>query len=140
MIDYRQLVNDLIRDEGMRLKPYVDSVEKTTLGVGRNLSDNGISEAEARLMLDNDITAATKDLNRNIPWWQGLPEPARRGLVNMAFNLGWPRLSKFERMLAALELESFDIAAAEALNSTWARQVGEGRAERIAALFRQSQT
>ncbi len=130
------LVRDLVRDEGMRLKPYTDTVGKVTIGVGRNLDDVGISEAEALAMLDADIDRSMADLDRTLPWLFERPEPVQRALVNMCFNLGWPRLSGFRNMLAALEAGDYDRAAAEALDSRWARQVG-ARAERIAALFRE---
>lgn len=129
-----QLQEDLILDEGIRLKPYRCTAGKLTIGVGRNLDDVGISVSEAHQLLDNDIAAAALSLDRNIGWWGDLPEPARRGLLNMAFNLGWPRLSKFKGMLAALQAGDFNLAAAEALDSQWATQVG-ARATRIAHLF-----
>jgi len=53
----------------------------------------------------------------------------------MCFNLGWPRLSRFEKMLEALKAKDFDTAATEALDSKWADQVGD-RAKRIAEVFR----
>ena len=31
-------------NEGLRSKPYVDTVGKVTIGVGRNLTDRGLSE------------------------------------------------------------------------------------------------
>ncbi len=123
---------DLIRDEGLRLKPYTDTVGKLTIGVGRNLDDVGISDAEARHLLRNDIMAAVRDLDRNIPWWRDLSEGRQRALLNMCFNMGWPTLSAFRKMLAALRTGDYDTAAAEALDSRWARQVGQ-RADRIAA-------
>jgi len=135
-MDRGMLKTELVRDEGMRLKPYTDTVGKVTIGVGRNLDDVGISETEALDMLDADIDRSIEDLERNLPWLFERPEPVQRALVNMCFNLGWPRLSGFRKMLAALEAGDYDTAAAEALDSRWARQVG-ARAERIAALFRE---
>ena len=135
-MDRGMLTTDLVRDEGMRLNPYTDTVGKVTIGVGRNLDDVGISEAEALRMLDADIDRSTAELKRNLPWLFERPEPVQRALVNMCFNLGWPRLSGFRNMLAALEAEDYPRAAAEALDSRWARQVG-ARAGRIAALIRE---
>ncbi len=129
------LMSDLKRDEGLRLKPYRDSVGKLTIGYGRNLDDMGISEDEAEILLGNDISEAIADLDRALPWWRGLPLPLRRGLVNQCFNLGLPRLLTFKRMLRALESRDGALAAKEALDSKWAGQVGE-RAERIATLYR----
>lgn len=133
--DRGALKTDLVRDEGMRLHPYRDTAGKLTVGVGRNLDDVGISETEALAMLDTDIDGAAADLDRNLPWLAGKPEPVRRALVNMCFNMGWPRLATFRRMLTALEMNEFDVAAIEALDSRWANQVGD-RARRIAALIR----
>lgn len=126
---------DLTRDEGVRLKPYLDTVGKLTIGVGRNLDDTGLSSNEVELLLENDIRSAMTELDREIPWWRKRPHSVQRALVNMTFNLGWPRLSGFKKMLVALESRKFDVAAREALDSKWARQVGD-RATRIAALIR----
>lgn len=132
-----KLKEDLERDEGLRLKPYVDTVGKTTIGIGRNLDDIGISEEEARHLLDNDVEWVIEELDRTMPWWLTMPEPAQRALANMAFNMGLPTLKLFRNMLAALQAGDYRKAADEALDSRWARQVGS-RAERIAALYRQA--
>lgn len=132
-----QLKADLIRDEGVRLAPYRDTVGKLTIGVGRNLDDVGISQDEAEFLLLNDMTAAVRELGRNLTWFAVLPEDVQRGLANMAFNMGWPRLSQFKRMFAALEARNYARAADEAMDSKWARQVGV-RADRIAKLFREA--
>ncbi len=133
MID--SVLSDLKRDEGLRLEPYNDSVDKLTIGYGRNLDDVGITEREAEFLLENDLRRSLADLDRALPWWHGLSEASRRGLVNMCFNLGLPRLLTFKKMLAALQAGDGDLAADEALDSKWAGQVGD-RAKRIAALYR----
>lgn len=129
------ITSDLKRDEGLRLKPYYDSVDKQTIGYGRNLDDVGITAREAEILLENDIARAIDDLNRALSWWHSLPEPQQRGLLNMAFNLGLTKLLKFKKMLAALEAGDGNLAALEALDSVWAGQVGD-RAKRIATLYR----
>ena len=48
---------ELIADEGLRLKPYTDTVGKITIGIGRNLTDVGISKEEAYALCDTDILA-----------------------------------------------------------------------------------
>ena len=129
------IMADLQRDEGLRLKPYRDSVGKLTIGFGRNLDDVGITEREAEILLDNDIAKTVADLDRALPWWRDLPPFRQRGLINMAFNLGLPRLLTFKKMLTALEAGDGERAAIEALDSIWAGQV-KGRADRIAYLYR----
>ena len=41
--------------EGLRLKPYVDTAGKLSIGVGRNLDDKGISKTEADFLLADDL-------------------------------------------------------------------------------------
>lgn len=127
---------DLVRDEGIRLKPYRCTAGKLTIGVGRNLDDVGISEDEAYLLLDHDIAACVADLDRALPWWGTLSEARQRALLNMRFNLGLSRLLGFKQMLTALQQGDYQTAAAQALDSQWAKQVGD-RAQRIAALIRE---
>jgi len=53
----------------------------------------------------------------------------------MAFNLGQPRLAGFKKLRAAVLAGDWDLAAAEALDSRWASQIGR-RAVEVAALLR----
>ena len=53
--DMPTLLAELGRDEGRRLKPYLNTVGKTTIGVGRNLTDIGISDGECDLLLEHDV-------------------------------------------------------------------------------------
>lgn len=129
-----QIISDLERDEGVRLKPYLDTVGKTTIGIGRNLTDNGITAAEAKVLLQNDLFRVANELDRVAPWWREMSQVRQNALVNMAFNLGLPRLLTFKKMMVALENGNFEIAWAEAMGSKWAAQVGE-RANRIADSF-----
>ena len=53
----------LKRHEGLKIFPYHCSQNKLTLGIGRNLEDNGISKDEAYYLLNNDIEAVQEQLN-----------------------------------------------------------------------------
>lgn len=126
-----RLQQQLILHEGLKLHPYVDTVGKVTIGIGRNLTDVGITHVEAIYLCDNDIARAVADLERNAPWVAQL-EPARQAvLIDMCFNLGWPRLSLFENTLAAVRRGDY-LAASEGMRaSKWAKQVGHGRSGRL---------
>ncbi len=139
------LHGELTRDEGLRLEVYDDATGKPlrrgdalegnpTVGVGRNLAGKGLSRNEARILLANDVQEFMRDLDINIPWWRDLSGGRQRALANMCFNMGWHRLSGFKRTLAALEAGDWETAATEAMDSTWARQVGD-RAVRISKLI-----
>lgn len=125
----------LQQHEGRRAHVYRDTVGKTTIGVGRNLEDRGLLEDEIDLLLDNDITAAYNDAARIVPGLNTLSEDRQHALIDMVFNLGAAGLLKFRKFLAAVEARDFDRAAAEMLDSKWAKQVGK-RAETLAGMIR----
>ena len=150
MIDvHEQVLIDLKRDEGERLTPYDDATGRPlmkgdalqgniTIGVGVNLSA-GISDDESHLLLSGRLKRIMVELNHEYSWWVKCPEPVQCGILNMAYNVGVPRLGTFKRMLSCLQAGDYDGAAREALESHWANQVGE-RATRIADLFRSCAT
>ena len=129
-----QLRKMLVRHEGLRLKPYQDSVGKWTIGVGRNLDDKGITEAEAMLLLSNDIGDALADAKK-FAWFGQLDSARQDVIVDMIFNLGLPRFSGFRKMIAALEHGNYPEAADQMLDSKWARQVGL-RASELSQMIR----
>lgn len=154
-LDEDQLMKDLDRDEGTKLKAYKCPAGFWTVGTGRNLESLGLRADEeifceatakeliagktitapmARYLLRNDIARCKAELDVHCPWWKDMPEPAQRALCNMAFNLGWTRLSGFRSMLNALKSGLYTAAAAHAKNSAWYTQVGD-RAKRICALY-----
>ncbi len=137
-INMKEMVKQLELHEGLRLKPYYDTVDKLTIGIGRNLEDTGISKAEASFMLQNDLIRIIAELDEQMPWWRELTENRRRILVDMAFNLGTFGLSQFRDMLAATKVGDFDGASKEMLDSKWAKQVGS-RAERLAQAMKTDQ-
>ena len=134
MIRSDDVYADIKRDEGFRARPYRDSEGLLTIGYG-TLIEDGISEAEAELLLKHRFEQVFGELMTHKPVVRELRGPVIRALANMAYNLGVPRLMSFKRMWAALEASDYDNAAAEALDSKWAGQVG-ARAERIADLIR----
>lgn len=125
-----RLIDDLIRDEKESLTLYQDTVGKWTIGIGRNLSDRGISKDESRYLLKNDINNTYSALNHFLPIWKDLDEVRQRALFNMGFNLGIAKLLRFRKMIAALEIKDWNEAANQAKDSDWYKQVGK-RAERI---------
>lgn len=126
------LEEQLIEHEGLRLRPYRCPAGKLTIGVGRNLDDAGISEAEARQLLQHDIAACRADLE-TFAWWARLTSRQQDALIDMRFNLGPRGFRKFGRMLAALAAGDDQAAAREMRASRWASQVG-ARARRLAAM------
>lgn len=137
------LADDLNRDEGVRLKPYLDCCSKPwrqcdcvnrgklTIGVGRNLDDVGISVDEAFLLRDNDTAKTRSACNSAFPWYVHLTPERQDVVANMVFNLGLIKFCDFKQMIDALARGDYPRARAEMLSSHWASEVGE-RAKRLA--------
>lgn len=118
------LSKQLMKHEGLRLKPYTDSVGKLTIGIGRNLDDVGISKQEALAMLTHDIDTARNELLTHYPSFEQLSPTRMDACINMVFNMGIARFSGFKRFIKALLDHDYELAAIEMLDSKWARQVG----------------
>ena len=139
-----ELIQKLITHEGLRLQVYEDSLGIATIGIGRNLEDRGItpeelewmdipnmaivhtmgiSEADAMYLAQNDVQIVEEELLRSHPCVENLDAVRQLVLVDMAFNMGVPRLGKFKKMWAAIHENNFDEAAKEMLDSRWANQV-----------------
>jgi lysozyme len=145
-------VDLIIIDEGFRGEPYLDTVNKWTVGIGRNLDDKGLSVAElrslfsrqpmtrdfARLLLSNDVEEIEDDLRAALPWFDQLDEARQYVLVNMGM-MGVKRLMGFKLMLAAMQIGDWQEAARELMSSKYATQVGK-RAERLANVMRTGTT
>jgi lysozyme len=118
----------LIKHEGLELKPYLDTVGKWTIAVGRNLSDVGISREEAMILLENDLTRCFKEA-RKLSWWHGLDVVRQEVIICMIFNLGFPRFMQFQKFLGYMAQKDYKNAAEEMLKSRWAIQVGKRATE-----------
>jgi len=129
------LREQLIRHEGRRKKPYVDTVGKVSIGVGRNLTDRGLSPAEIDYLFENDIDSCIADLDNNLPWWRELSDARQHVLLDMCFNMGIKRLLKFVNTLADVQAGRYNDAADNMLKSKWAGQVGQ-RAKTLARMMR----
>ena len=139
-MDRNKLIKEIIFDEGYKTETYEDHLGFLTLGVGHLVLDTDpeygkpvgtpVSEERIRDCLNKDIDTVCNELDRNFHWWRGLNDNKQRVMVNMGFNLGYPRLSKFKNFLAAMQKNDFETAAIEMMDSKWATQVGK-RAERL---------
>ena len=153
--NYKTLLDKLIEHEGMVLTVYQDTLGIDTIGIGRNLKDRGISkeeldamdipnmdviyqygisEADARYLAKNDVQIVENELLTAHPCVDRLDAVRQLVLVDMAFNMGVPRLRKFKKMWAAIHEEDFQTAAKEMLDSRWAVQV-KSRSHKLANMM-----
>lgn len=139
----------LIREEGLELEPYVCPAGYWTWGAGRNIQTRGLALDETLMVLrkgptrevaiyvlNNDIDEAVADLSRMLPNWNRISEARQVALVDMRHQLGPAGIRAFQLMLSAIINENWAVAAAELLDSKYARQTPQ-RAARNAVAIRE---
>ncbi len=132
------IMDQLLRDEGLRLFPYKDTKGFTTIGVGHNLDANpldfdvtqGITQEKALQILGQDVERISRFLVRSLPWVVSLDEARLGVLQNMGFNMGVPGLLQFHHDLADTQAGNYVQAAADMRASKWYTEVGD-RAARL---------
>lgn len=128
-------------DEGVVYEIYEDHLGYATFGVGHLVLESDpehgepvgtpVSEERVRECFEKDLqTAIDECVVLYKEAWETFPGEVQEVLVNMLFNLGRPRLTKFKNFNAKLIEGDYAGAAPEGLDSLWARQVGN-RAERL---------
>lgn len=138
-MDLDKLTASIQQHEGLRLFPYLDTVGKTTIGYGRNLTDVGITEPEATALLSDDIRLCLSQATSQT-WWACVSDNDARGnaMLELLFVLGPPKLDEFVNTLAALRNRDYETAATEIINSTLDHQDGQ-RINTLAEMIRSGQ-
>ena len=123
-IDYHKLKEEIIEQEGMVLHAYQDSLDKTTIGIGRLIQEpGGISEEEALYLMQNDINKIEVTLDEKWPVWRDLPLECQYVIYDLCFNLGCTGFLAFRRTRKYLEDGDFETAADELLDSRYHKQL-----------------
>lgn len=147
MIDDATIIQRLMLNEGMRNKAYYDTEGKLTIGIGRNLDDNPLTQEEicyighnarskaitneqACYLCRNNIASVKADLDKYLPWWRDLNIDRQFVMIDLCFNLGIGNEKKktgllgFQRTLSSIAQGYYMKAADQLMQSKYARQVG----------------
>ena len=137
------IIRHLLREEGERLEPYVDSMGYWTIGVGHLIDSRKgghlpgyinafpITEEQSRGLLLEDVREKRKNLEIALPWLPSLSPTRQCVLLSMAFQMGIAGLLKFRTTLSRTRRGDYNGAAASMLQSLWASQTPD-RAARLA--------
>ncbi|TDX48324.1 lysozyme [Orenia marismortui] len=130
----KSIEEQLIMHEGLEFKPYKCPAGKTTIGVGRNLEDRGITKEEAIYLLQNDIKSILNSLVE-YDWFVNLDNVRKKVIIDMAFNMGVTGLLSFQNMIQAIREQDYQKAGEEMKNSRWYHQVNS-RAKRLVKMMK----
>jgi lysozyme len=141
-LDREAVFEQLKIDEGVVYEVYKDHLGYPTFGVGHLVLDSDpeygaevgtpVTEERVKECFDRDIEIAVSECDRLYEdgVFGDLPDEVQQILVNMMFNMGRTRLSKFKKMHAAILEGDWKEAAVEGRDSQWHKQV-TNRAERL---------
>ena len=130
-MDIQRLRSMIRRHEGVKQFPYECSAKKLTIGIGHNLTDLGLPDSIIEDLFDHDLGNAISGCATLYPNWHELPDDIQMVLVDMMFNLGVNRISRFKRMNRAIDDQNWHRMAEEMKNSRWYVQVGTRSRELI---------
>ena len=131
-----EIIEHLKAEEGVKKFAYRCTNNKITIGVGRNIDANGgigLSESEIDFLLTNDIERVLVEA-KTFDWFTALTQTRQVAIVSLIFQLGLPRYKLFKKHIQAMSQNNFTQAAAEILDSRFAKQV-PARSQRIAAMI-----
>ena len=130
----RKIKEDIERHEGNVPYVYLDHLGYKTMGIGHLIRQSepeyllkvgqGVSKEAIDEYFENDLRIAIDDAQRIFGDLNEHPQGVIRVLVNMSFNLGYPRLNKFVKMKEAVAQKNYLRAADEMKDSKWYTQVG----------------
>ena len=134
--DTYDVLKRLKQEEGFEAKVYLDGRGNKTIGYGTLLED-GITQEEATFLLQSRLNAMIRELENSSvdETFQRLPNGVAKAIVDMAYNMGVPRLMGFKNMWRYLSIKSWSEAALECLDSKYARELPQ-RAARNAAVIK----
>ena len=131
-------------DEGVKYEIYKDHLGYPTFGIGHLITEDDpehgepdgteISEDRVNEVFESDVAKFVSEAKILFSDLDELPDVAQQVIVNMAFNMGRPRLSKFKNFIAGVNDNDWVRAAEEMMDSKWADQVG-ARATRLRNLI-----
>jgi lysozyme len=124
---YDELKNRIKKHEGFRDVMYLDSLGKKTIGYGHLVTEDGIlpgiqySKKELDELFEKDFLIALRDATKLVSHLD-LPNEAFNVVIEMCFQLGLPKVTKFVNFLDALKKYDYNRAANEMLLSKWYEQ------------------
>ena len=116
------LVESIKEGEGYRAKVYKCTEGYDTIGYGFAIKDLELDEEVCDLILDKKLDKLIDATNKKFPFLRELPQDKCEAVFEMVYQLGLTGVSKFKKMLKALERKDYDKASAEMLESLWAKQ------------------
>lgn len=154
-LTFDDVVSFIKQHEGYRTHVYKDTLGVPTIGIGFNLTrpdakkimnqvgvnyenilsgKEDLTDMQIKEIFKITLKIAYNDAKLWIPKFDFLPKNIKLAILDMSFNMGYPRLSKFVKTKKFILDGNYNSAALEIQKSKWATQVGD-RVTSLVKLF-----
>jgi lysozyme len=116
------LIESVKESEGFRDKVYKCTEGFDTIGYGFAVKDLVLEEDICEMILERKLEKLIESTDKKFPFLRGLPLDKSEVVYEMVYQMGLSGVSKFKKMLAALEKKDYEKSATEMLDSRWAKQ------------------
>lgn len=157
-MNLEKLKQQLIIDEGIKLRIYFDTKGKPTMGIGHLITKNDPENYQVERLMRKEIGKATislkrveelyekdmaiclKNCHKVFPDFEEMVDELKQIIANMMFNMGLGRpksdpdpcgFLSMEKFIDAVKKRNYEEAAKEMKDSLWCKQV-KGRGARLA--------
>ena len=132
-----QYMEFIERWEGREHTAYIDSLGHRTIGVGHRLFDKKVthlSDPEITRILAKDTLIAISDAKSLICDFNNKPSHVKLICVDLCFNLGKTKFSKFKKTINACNDGDYLLMSRELIDSKWYKQVGRRSKHHVKSL------
>ena len=139
-MNIERLQKQLELDEGVVYRIYLDHLGYATFGIGHLITDKdpekdqpvytSVTKERVAEAFKCDVSISIAECKVLYKKWDEFPDEVQEILVNMMFNLGRPRYSKFRKHIQAVMDGNWQESANQMRDSRWHKQV-PNRAERL---------
>jgi lysozyme len=121
-------------DEGYKAKPYFDTEQVLTIGIGFAIRDltlaekailgnlNEVTYLDSLKVLFLKVSRVYDELSARLPWITQLPGMVQVGILDLTYQVGVDGLLKYKKMLLSLTARDYINAELEEMDSKEARQ------------------
>lgn len=129
-MNFKRLASRTEKHEGFKSKPYKDHLGNWTIGFGSTTWHNkpvtevtpAVTIEQARHQMYADLYQACVDAQNFFANIEYLSPFRQEVIVEMAYQLGYPKLCQFKKLHQALTLQDWKLASQSMRNSLWYSQ------------------
>ena len=116
------LIDKIKKHEGYKSTVYQCTEGYDTIGYGFAIKDLELEKDICDIIAERKLEKLEKRIASRFGWFCSSPEEVQDVITEMCYQLGLSGFSKFKKTIYLLEIEQYEEASIEMLDSLWAKQ------------------